>query len=184
MLNVAPTQLPEVLVLEYALTTESRGFSHATFSKSELHVAGIVMDVVEENVYCPRKAGTLYGIHFQNDPFAQGKLLYCIQGHGLDFAVDLRKDSPTYKQWVCVELSAENRKQIYIPKGFGHAFLSLQDDTKVVMRIDRCFDPAYARAIAWNDPDLAIDFPIKNPVLAQHDIKAPLLRDSDCNLQK
>lgn len=182
MLNVTPTQLPEVLVLEYALNTESRGLSYAVFSKSGLHAAGIAMDVVEENVYCPAKAGTLYGIHFQNNPMAQSKLLYCTKGRGLDFAVDLRKSSRTYKRWVCVELSAENRKQIYIPKGFGHAFLSLGDHTNVVMRIDEYFDSLYARAIAWNDPELGIDFPIKNPILAPHDIEAPLLRDSDCNL--
>lgn len=113
---------------------------------------------------------------------AQAKLLYCTKGSGLDFAVDLRKNSKTFRRWVCVELSSDNRKQIYIPKGFGHAFLSLEDNTSVVMRIDNYFEQKYRRGIAWNDPELNITFPIDKPILAQHDIEAPFLKDSDCNL--
>lgn len=181
-MKVTPTSLPEVLVLEYEKTLETRGCSYSTFSKRELLEAGIETDFVEESVYCPQRKGTLYGIHFQNRPNAQAKLLYCIKGSGLDYAVDLRKDSNTYKQWACVELSAENRKQIYIPKGFGHAFLSIEDNTNVVMRIDNYFHQEYRRGIVWNDPELNIAFPIQNPILAKHDIDAPYLKDSDCNL--
>ncbi len=181
-MKVTPTTLPEVLVIEYEEYPDVRGRSYATYSKRALREAGIAADYIEETVYCPQKAGTLYGIHFQNHPKAQTKLLYCAKGHGLDYAVDLRKHSKTYKQWVCVELSAENRKQILIPQGFGHAFLSLEDDTNVVMRIDNEFDPWYRRGIAWNDPELNIPFPIEKPILAPHDIAAPFLRDSDCNL--
>jgi len=182
MIEVTQTAIKEVLVLLYEKHMESRGYYYSNFSQIELNNIGINIDFVEETVYCPQKAGTLYGIHFQNNPMAQSKLLYAISGRGLDFAVDLRKKSVTYKKWVCVELSAENRKQIFIPKGFGHAFLSLENNTKVVMRIDNYFDPKYKRGIAWNDPELNIGFPIDNPILAQHDKIAPLLRDSDCNL--
>jgi dTDP-4-dehydrorhamnose 3,5-epimerase len=182
MLKVTHTILPEVIVLEYDKIYETRGFSYLYYSRRELLEAGIDTDFIEENVYCPKSAGTLYGVHFQNNPMAQSKLLYCIKGRGFDYAVDLRKNSKTYKQYVCVELSAENRKQIYIPKGFGHAFLSLEEDTNVVMRIDNYFNPEYRRGIAWNDPELNIIFPIERPILAQHDIEAPFLRDSDCNL--
>lgn len=182
MLKVTPTDLPEVVVLEYEKYPESRGFSYSNFSRKELMDAGIPADFVEENVYFAKTAGTLYGIHFQNHPLAQAKLLYCSRGSGLDFAVDLRKDSKTFKRWVSVELSADNRKQIYIPQGFGHAFLSLENNTSVVMRINHTFQPEYRRAVAWNDPDLHIDFPIDRPILAQHDMEAPLLKDSDCNL--
>lgn len=182
MVKVTQTDLPEVLILEYEKYPEIRGYSYTNFSKRELNEAGIETDFVEENVYCPKKAGTLYGIHFQNNPMAQAKLLYCTKGRGLDFAIDLRKDSKTYKQWICVELSADNRKQIYIPRGFGHAFLSLHDNTSVVMKIDNYFDQKYRRGIAWNDPELSIAFPIDKPILAQHDIDAPFLKDSDCNL--
>ncbi len=182
MLKVTPTALQEVLILEYEKQLGTRGCSYSNFSRRELNDAGIETFFVEENVYCPKKAGTLYGIHFQNNPMAQAKLLYCTKGRGLDFAVDLRKNSYTYKQWICLELSSENRKQIYIPKGFGHAFLSLEDNTDVVMKIDNYFQQEYRRGIAWNDPDLNITFPIDNPILAQHDIEAPFLKDSDCNL--
>jgi dTDP-4-dehydrorhamnose 3,5-epimerase len=182
MLKVTPTVLPEVLILEYEKHYESRGCTFSNYSRRELNEAGIEADFVEENVYCPEKEGTLYGIHFQNNPMAQTKLLYCAKGSGLDFAVDLRRGSKTYKRWVCVELSSENRKQIYIPNGFGHAFLSLVDDTIVVMRIDNYFQLKYRRGIAWNDPELNINFPLDKPILAQHDIEAPFLKDSDCNL--
>lgn len=182
MLKVTPTDLPEVLILEYEKSFETRGYSYSNFSKQELNDVGIKTDFVEENVYCPEKAGTLYGIHFQNNPMAQTKLLYCTKGSGLDFAIDLRKDSKNYKRWVCIELSSHNQKQIYIPKGFGHAFLSLVDDTNVVMRIDNYFHPKYRRGIAWNDPEINITFPIDKPILAKHDIEAPFLKDSDCNL--
>lgn len=181
-MKVIRTDLPEILILEYKKEFETRGCSYSNFSKRELAKAGINTDFVEENVYSPKKAGTLYGIHFQNNPMAQTKLLYCTKGSGLDFAIDLRKNSKTYKQWIFVELSSDNRKQIYIPKGFGHAFLSLEDNTNVVMRIDNYFDPEYRRGIAWNDPELNITFPIEKPILAQHDIEAPFLKDSDCNL--
>jgi dTDP-4-dehydrorhamnose 3,5-epimerase len=137
---------------------------------------------VEERVYYSEKAGTLYGIHFQNNPKAQAKLLYCIKGRGIDYAVDLRKNSSTYLQWVSVELSADNRKQIYIPKGFGHVFISLEDNSKNVMRYDEPFDSRYSRQIAYNDPEIRIKYPISNPILAPHDIDAPLLANSDLNL--
>ncbi len=182
MLKATPTDLPEVLIFEYERHDEIRGCSYSTFSRRALNEVGVDTDFVEENVYCPKKAGTLYGIHFQNNPKAQTKLLYCAKGSGLDFAIDLRKGSKTFKRWVCVELSSDNRRQIYIPKGFGHAFLSLEDDTSVVMKIDQYFHPEYRRAIAWNDPDLNTPFPIDQPILAWHDMKAPFLKDSDCNL--
>jgi len=182
MIKVTPLEIKEVIVLEYEECEDSRGLSVSTFSKKELEKVGIVTEFLEESIYCPQKAGTLYGIHFQNKPVEQTKLLYCIKGRGLDFAIDLRRDSNTYKKWVCVELSSDNRKQIYIPKGFGHAFLSLEDDTAVAMKIDNYFHPEYRKGIAWNDPELNVEFPIEMPILAQHDVDAPFLKDSECNL--
>ena len=120
--------------------------------------------------------------HFQNYPKVQTKLLFCTKGRGLDFAVDLRHDSKTFKKWVCVELTPENRKQIYIPKGFGHAFLSLEDDTNVVMRIDNYFEPSLSKAITYDDVELNIHFNVSNPILSENDKKAPTLQKCDCNL--
>ena len=181
-MNIRDTDLDEVKIIEYEKSYDNRGCSFPVFTKRDLEQAGIFFDYVEEKLYCPTKAGTLYGIHFQNNPKAQSKLLYCMQGRGLDYAIDLRKGSSTYLRWTCIELSAENRRQIYIPKGFGHVFLSMEDATQVVMRIDEYFDPAYSRQIAWNDPSIGIPYPIHTPILAPHDVHAPRFKNSDINL--
>ena len=182
MIRVTPTEMPEVIILEYEVYKDIRGIKYNHYSKRELERLGIFTDFLEETLYCPEKKGTLYGIHLQNHPKAQTKLLYCTKGRGLDFAVDLRRNSNTYKKWVSVELSAQNRRQIYIPAGFGHAFLSLEDDTHIVFRIDNYFDPDLQRSIFYKDPDLKIPFNIETPILSQQDIDAPFLKDSDCNL--
>jgi len=182
MLNVTKMKIQEVLLLKYDIKEDNRGISYRNFSKRELEAIGITTEFVEERLYCIKKSGTLYGIHFQNKPKPQTKLLYCTKGRGLDFAVDLRRSSKTYKQWVCVELSPENRKQIYIPAGFGHALLSLEDDTHVVFRIDHYFDPELERAISYKDDEIKMNIEIASPILSVQDAEAPLLRDSDCNL--
>lgn len=181
-MNIYQTDLSEVLVIDYDIKFDNRGFSHQIYCKEELEKRGIFFDYVEEIIYAPEKAGTLYGIHFQNKPKAQAKLLYCIQGSGFDYAVDLRKESPTYLQWVSVELSASNRKQIYIPSGFGHAFISTEDNTRVVMRFDEPFDSQYSKQLAYNDPEIGIEYFTDNPILAPHDVNAPLLKDCEIDL--
>lgn len=181
-MKVESADIQEVKIIEYEKKTDNRGFSYPIYNKKELENAGIYFEYTEEIVYFSEKAGTLYGIHFQNAPKAQAKLLYCIEGRGIDYAVDLRKDSSTYLQWISVELSADNRKQIYIPKGFGHVFVSLQDNTRNVMRFDEPFDALYSRQIAYNDPEIGIKYPIDTPILAPHDINAPFLVGSDLNL--
>lgn len=181
-MKVESTKLKEVKIIEYEQKYDNRGFSYFIYNKKELEQAEIDFEYVEECVYFSKKAGTLYGIHFQNYPKAQAKLLYCIEGKGIDYAIDLRKSSSTYLQWISVELSADNRKQIFIPKGFGHVFISLEDNTRNVMRYDEPFDSRYSRQIAYNDPQIGIEYPISNPILARHDINATLLADSDLNL--
>ena len=183
MLKVTNTDLPAVLILEYEPKDDTRGPVYMNFSREEMILAGIHTEFVEEYLYCPAKKGTLYGIHFQNNPKAQSKLVYCTKGKALDFAVDLRKYSATYKQWSCVELSPENRKQLYIPKGFGHALLTLEDDTHIVFRIDEYFDPNLSRAIFYKDEELNIPFEILDPVLSKQDKNAPRLIDCDCNFE-
>lgn len=181
-MKIYNTALKEVKVIEYDKRADNRGYSYSLYSREELKKAELDFQYVEERAYTSLKAGTLYGIHFQNQPKAQTKIIYCLKGKGLDYAVDLRKDSPTFKQWVCIPMSADNRKQLYIPKGFGHAFLSLVDDTVNVMAYDEPFDPQFSRQIAYNDPELHIDFPIKDIILAPHDVNAPWLKDCDLNL--
>lgn len=180
-MRVLSTPLAGVLVLAYDREQDTRGGKQPRYSARAMAEAGVDFVCAEEIAYTPRKAGTLYGIHFQNNPFPQAKMLYCERGRGLDYAVDLRRDSPAYLRWTAVELTGECMRQIFIPHGFGHAFLSLEDDTCVVMRVDRPFC-ALSRQIAWNDPDIGIQYPVDAPILAAHDVRAPLLRMSDINL--
>ena len=182
MLRVTRLELPEVLLLEYPENRDNRAVSHRTFSKEQMLRAGIETEFIEEVSYHPFKKNTLYGIHFQNHPKPQAKLVYCTKGCILDCAVDLRKASPTYKQWVSVELNAQNRRQLYIPAGFGHAALTLEDDTTIVMRVDQGFDPMLSKAIRYDDPDLGMPFHVLNPVLSAQDQAAPGLAHSGCNL--
>lgn len=181
-MNIESTKLKGIKIIEYDTRFDNRGFSYCIYNKSELEKAEINFEYIEERVYFSEKAGTIYGIHFQNNPKPQAKLLYCIKGRGIDYAIDLRKNSPTYLQWVGVELSAQNKKQIYIPKGFGHAFLSLEDGTMNVMRFDEPFDSRFSRQIAYNDPEIGIKYPINNLILAPHDMSASILGESDINL--
>ena len=182
MLKVTMLELQEVLLLEYSIDEDSRGISNRIFSQKEMKNVGIDTEFVEEISYHPKAKGTLYGIHFQNHPKAQAKLLYCTKGRILDFAVDLRKESKTYKDWVCVELSAENKRQIYMPAGFGHAALTLEDNTSIVMKIDNYFDFKLSKAITFGDAELNVDSGILNPILSERDKIAPSLKESGCNL--
>jgi len=181
-MKIESTKLKDVKIIEYDPRFDNRGFSYCIYNKSELEQAEINFEYIEERVYFSEKSGTLYGIHFQNNPKPQTKLLYCIKGRGIDYAVDLRRNSPTYLQWVGVELSAENRRQIYIPKGFGHAFISLENGTMNVMRFDEPFDSRFSRQIAYDDPEIGIKYPMNDPILAPHDRNAPVLAESDLNL--
>ena len=181
MLEKHALQLPEVLVFTSEVKEDPRGMSRKLLSHQELLEVGVEIKFLEVSLYCPIRKGTLYGIHFQNHPKPQTKLLTCVRGSGLDYSVDLRRESPTFGQWVSVELTPESRRQVLVPAGFGHAFLSLEDDTQVAMAIDEYFDPALARSIAYNDPFLKIDYPVKTPILIDYDQTAPLLKDSDVN---
>ena len=181
MLKVTPTRLAEVLVLEYETRDDARGPVAKTYSRRELDDAGIRTQFVEEYLYRVLKKGTLYGIHFQNNPKAQAKLIRVTRGRGLDYAVDLRKSSPTYLQWVCVELGPENGRQVYIPKGFGHAHLTLEDNTDIVYAIDAYHDPALSRAISYLDAQIGLPIPCVPAVLSRQDSTAPQLTDSDVN---
>jgi dTDP-4-dehydrorhamnose 3,5-epimerase len=143
--------------------------------------AGLFCEFLQDNHSYSSQKGVLRGIHLQNHPFSQAKLVRCIRGTVLDIAVDLRKNSPTYKKWVSVELSQDNHRQFLIPRGFGHAFLTLTDDVEFLYKADQYYNPESDRSILWNDPEIGIDWPIKNPILSSKDANAPLLADCDIN---
>lgn len=170
-----------VLVIEPDYFEDYRGYYSESYSKRAFVGHNIHIEFNQDNHSYSIKKGTIRGIHFQNDPMAQTKLVRCTNGRIIDYAVDLRKGSPTYKEWISVELSKENRKQILIPAGFGHAFETLEDDTEVLYKVDSFYSKALDRSIKWNDIDINITWHIKNPILSEKDLISPTLKESDVN---
>ena len=150
-----------------------------SWSRRTFGEAGLYYDFVQDNHSRSTVKGTLRGIHFQKGDKAQAKLVRCVEGAVLDVAVDLRPASPTYKQWVAVELSAENKKQLLIPRGFGHGFVTLTDDVEFLYKADNYYAPEADAGIRWNDPELSIDWGVTNPVLSQKDQNSPWLKDAE-----
>jgi dTDP-4-dehydrorhamnose 3,5-epimerase len=153
---VTKMDIAEVLLLEPRKFGDSRGFFSEVFNAKLLseHVGSL--DFVQDNHSLSQKKGTLRGIHFQAPPFAQDKLVRCVRGSILDIAVDLRRGSPTFGKSVTAELSADNWRQLFVPKGFGHAFLTLCEDVEVIYKVSDYYAPEHDGGIIWNDPDLAI----------------------------
>jgi dTDP-4-dehydrorhamnose 3,5-epimerase len=180
-MRTIPTEIKDVLIIEPDIFGDNRGWFYESYNKIKLKKLGIKVDFIQDNRSMSREKDTLRGLHFQNNPKAQSKLISCTKGSVLDVAVDLRKKSPTYKKWVSVELSAENKKILFIPKGFAHGFLTLSSDTEFQYKVDEYYSPEYDRSIRFDDPELNIDWNIKNPILSEKDKNAPLLMISDCN---
>ena len=140
-----------------------------TWSKREFESHGLYYDFVQDNHSSSTVKGTLRGIHFQRGEKAQAKLVRCVRGKVLDVAVDLRPSSPTYKQWQAFELSEENKRQLLIPRGFGHGFVTLTDHAEFLYRTDNPYAPEAEAGILWNDPELGIDWGISDPILSEKD---------------
>jgi dTDP-4-dehydrorhamnose 3,5-epimerase len=156
--TVRETDLPGVLLLEPDRHRDDRGFFSATWNEAWL--ASLPADgFVQDNHSFNRAAGTVRGLHYQEAPHAQAKLLRVVAGSILDVAVDLRPDSDTFARWTAVELSAENWRQLFVPAGFAHGFCTLEPDTHVLYKISSAWTPEAERGIAWNDPDLGIEWP-------------------------
>ena len=171
------TALEGVYIVETKVFGDHRGFFMESWSKQEFEAAGLYYNFVQDNHSSSTVKGTLRGIHFQRGKKSQAKLVRCVRGAVLDVAVDLRPGSSTYKKWVGVELSAENKLQMLIPRGFGHGFVTLTDDVEFLYKADNPYAPEADGGIRWNDPDLAIDWGVEEPVLSEKDSKAPLLKD-------
>lgn len=178
-MQVTETALPEVKILEPTYFEDSRGYFCETYSKRALAEYGIHCEFVQDNHSLTLKKGTIRGIHFQKNPHPQSKLVRCIRGRILDVAVDLRRDSPTYKQWVQVELSAKNHKQLWIPAGFGHGLITLEDNCEVQYKVDEFYFPECDRGIAWNDPAIGVAWGTSSPILSEKDANSPPLCKSD-----
>ena len=178
-MKIIPTKIPEVKIIEPDVFGDHRGYFFETWSEPKY--AELKFIPVQDNESFTAKKGTLRGLHFQQDPMAQSKIVRVVRGAVMDVAVDIRKGSPTYLQWVAVELSEENKRQFYIPRGFAHGFLTLTDDVIFCYKVDNLYSKECDRSIRFDDPDISVDWGISDPVLSEKDLSAPWLKDSDCN---
>lgn len=178
-MKVTKTNLADVKIITPDVFGDNRGWFFESWSSQRYSEFGISEEFVQDNHSFSLKAGTLRGLHFQRKPHAQTKIIRCTRGRILDVAVDIREGSPTYCRWVSVELSADNFKQLYIPKGFAHGFLTLTGDVEIQYKTSDYYAPDCDRSIRWNDPAIGIDWGIDNPILSDKDCNAPMLRDSD-----
>lgn len=179
-MKITKTDLDGVLIIEPTVHRDDRGWYSEIYSERSLAQAGVAFRAVQDN-HIKSKKGTLRAIHFQNNPKAQAKLVRCTKGLVHDFIVDLRKESPTFKKWIMIELNPQNKRQVLVPAGFGHGVLALEDDTEVTYKVDELYYPEHDRTIFWADPELNIEWGIDKPLLSEKDKKAPCLKDSDVN---
>lgn len=179
MLTITETDLQGVWIMKPQYFEDNRGYYVESYSSRTLQQLGIDTVFVQDCHSYSAKRGTVRGIHLQVQPKAQTKLVRCTRGRILDVAVDLREDSPNYCKWIGIELSEENHRQLWIPKGFGHGFLTLTDHCELQYKVDCWYFPEADRSIAWNDPQLGIEWPVENPILSPKDAAAPCLSQSD-----
>lgn len=180
-MNIVKTNVEDVIIIEPKVFGDHRGWFTETYSKEKFKEHGVEIDFIQDNHSFSAQKGTLRGLHFQLNPKAQTKLVRCTKGKILDVAVDLREGSPTYKKWIAVELTEENKKQLLIPKGFAHGFLTLTNDVEVQYKVDEYYSPENDRSIRFDDPDIGVFWGVDSPILSDKDLNAPSLKESDIN---
>ena len=177
-MKIADTKLSGVKILTPNRFGDHRGFFSESWNKSRMEAAGLSYDFVQDNHSLSHKVGTIRGLHFQAPPRAQAKLVRCSRGRLFDVAVDIRKGSPTFEQWVGVELSFENGKQLLIPEGFLHGFVTREPDTEIIYKCSDYYAPDCDGAVRFDDPDLGIDWGlVGEPLLSAKDASAPYMKD-------
>lgn len=170
-------EIPEVVLIEPKVFQDGRGFFMETYKFSDFAEFGITERFVQDN-HSRSKKGVIRGLHYQNPPKAQGKLVRVVAGEIFDVAVDIRKGSPTYGKWVGERLSAENKRMLYIPPGFAHGFCVLSEEAEVVYKVTEEYAPELEAGIIWNDPEIRIAWPIANPIISDKDASFPFLREA------
>ncbi len=177
-MNISTTKIEGLLVIEPRIFPDDRGYFYESYSEKKYREAGIEATFVQDNQSFSQK-GALRGLHGQAEPFAQGKLVRVLQGRVLDVAVDIRKNSPTFGQYVTIELSGENHKQFWVPAGFLHGFVTLEDDTIFTYKVNNYYDKASEIGVLWNDPTLNIDWQtdLSNVLLSPKDTVLPAFAD-------
>ena len=174
--------IPEVVLIKPRIFNDNRGYFMETYKKSDFEAHGIIGDFCQDN-YSFSSAIVQRGLHYQLNPKAQGKLVKVLSGAVFDVAVDIRKGSPTFGQWVSATLSAENHHMLWVPEGFAHGILTLQNEARLAYRATNEFSPTHDRQIAWNDPHINIQWPLANHeiILSDKDKQAPPLKEAEIN---
>lgn len=177
------TPLPDLMIVTPERRSDTRGFFSETWNATRFREQGLQTNWCQDNHSLSRETGVLRGLHFQTPPMAQAKLVRCSRGRIWDVAVDVRRGSPGFRQWFGLELSAENWRQLYIPRGFLHGFLTLEPETEVQYKVDNPYAPDCEGIVRWDDPTLAISWPpitdrgTNGPILSPKDAEAPLFSD-------
>jgi dTDP-4-dehydrorhamnose 3,5-epimerase len=175
------TKLQGLYLIEPDVFGDNRGFFMESYSSSKFAELGVDHLFVQDNHSLSVEAGVLRGLHYQLNPKAQTKLVRVAAGAIYDVVVDIRKNSPTFGQWVGVILSEANKRQLLVPHGFAHGFCTIVPNTQVLYKVDEYYSPEHDRGILWSDPSLGIDWPTSNPILSDKDQKHPLLQDAEIN---
>lgn len=180
-MNVVSLDIHEVKLIRPRRFEDFRGFFVETWNRESFAQSGIPADFVQDNASLSRQAGTIRGLHYQRAPAAQAKLFRVVRGAAFDVAVDLRRTSPTFGRHVAATLSAQGGEQMFVPAGFAHGFCTLEPDTEVAYKVSQLHSPEHEAGIAWDDPDIGIDWPLsgKAPILSDRDKSLPLLSAID-----
>jgi dTDP-4-dehydrorhamnose 3,5-epimerase len=175
-MQVTKTFIEGLLVIQPTIFQDARGYFYEPYNRKVFTEIGISEEFVQDNQSFSQK-GVIRGLHFQNPPHAQAKLLRILQGSIWDVAVDIRKSSPTYGKYFGIELSAENKTIFYVPKGFAHGFLTLEDNTVLLYKCSDFYNKPSEESLVWNDPDVAISWNVSDPILSEKDLKGKTLKD-------
>ena len=166
----AETKLKNAFIIDIQQFRDDRGSFGRTFCQKEFEKAGINTTVAQANISCNKKKGTVRGMHYQTDPFGESKLVRCTRGAIYDVIIDVRPDSPTYMQWIGVELTENSSRMLYVPENFAHGFQTLKDDTEVIYQVSQFYTPGAERGIRYNDPVFHIDWPLEVLVISDKDL--------------
>lgn len=180
-MKVHDTALEGVKIIDPDVFEDQRGFFMETFSEMKFAEYGFDRSFIQDNHSLSKEAGVLRGLHYQLNPKAQSKLVRVVTGAIYDVVVDIRRGASTYGQWESFIISASNKRQLLVPKGFAHGFCTLIPNTEVLYKVDEFYSPEHDRGIAWDDPALGIDWPVLKPILSEKDAKHPVLADAESN---
>lgn len=177
-MNFTETKLKGAFIIDIKKLEDDRGFFGRSYCQKEFEAHGLNTNVVQANVSYNKKKGTLRGLHTQLPPYGESKLVRCTRGSLYDVIVDVRPGSPTFKQWIGVELTAANYRMLYVPEGFAHSFITLEDDTEAVYQVTQFFTPRAERGFRWDDPAFNIQWPITPVIISEKDRSHPLFTDA------